>query len=866
MARPGTQRKGRSEVDPILTIMKRISPVAPLSLMILLLATLVVPAQRVVPSPEDPVRQLGVALRAIGSDGRALYITAHPDDEDNRLLAWLGLGRGMACTLFTQTRGEGGQNAIGDELFEALGVLRMKELAAAHRLDGAQQRFGRAFEFGYSFSVEETFEKWGREHALRDVVQVIREVRPHVIFTMPREATVGGQHHQATARLGEEAFEVAASDRWPELGAPWAASRIFEQLWTAPAEDRIFVTPPVDRYDPLLGTTYRDLGYRARSMHKCQETGQVLERDPGLRARRFGLVASRGPEVSGGEDPFEGLDVGPDPDEIWGAEGMPDPTRPAAVRARLLALRESLPEHHRAKIDRALALATPVLLEGRTPRAEVVAGESIKVRFILQNRSALDLETVSVRLVTRFAEPRTIWTGSVAAGARQEESISWSVPEDAPATLVRLDRGWDAPDRYGDEVDPLLPPISCAELEVRSMVAGVPVLLARVPVVHRVTDQRFPSVREYGLAIRPRVEARFLDPVTVAPRGSTRGITDARIRIGVTVRGSGDAGSSASDTAIEDPGELMLEGRARGDERWVAWARWPMPTTSTEFVAPAPLRPEDVAGKDAVYQLRLVRLLSNGRSEALEASRAVNYPHVHRTYLAIPARAHLVSFACELPPRGRTVGYVEGTGDLLDEMLEQAGVSVHRLDAADLFEGDLGRFESILVGVRAYRIREDLAKAKPRLEEWMRSGGHLIVQYNKNGEMNSGTGGRGGSPHTPFPARVTRNRVTDETSPIRIAVEDHTLLSRPHRIGDRDWVGWVQERSTYHLEDKGEPFERLLILADPFPLNAGDKDGALVTAPVGTGRWTYCGLTLFRQVPAGVPGAWRLLANLLAGS
>ncbi len=811
-------------------------------------------------APTDPARALALSLRRIGVEGRLLYITAHPDDEDNGLLAYYRHGRGMDVTLLTLTRGAGGQNEIGDELFEALAVLRSEELRAAHLFDGARQRFSRAFEFGYSFSVTETFQKWGEEEILRDVVRVMRETRPHVVVTMSIATEGGGRHHQAAAFAARRAFDLAASDTWPELGPPWAASRLFESASRGGEAPRYGV--PLQEYDPVLGCTYAAFGFVARSLHKCQGTGQVRPLDPAARRRSRGgrlLSRRRGPPPPASGDLFAGLPIYRDPRtgaldarpaDTWQGGQVPNAASPQQVAERLRSLLQECVPEARPAVMAALSQAVPLQVEAVAGKPTVIPGERVGVRVALHNRSHLPITVNGCFIEGRFrrgagADLDEVWNGDLRPGERRVVPVTVEVPAKADRwTGVRLRRDPRA-DRYVGSSDRLHDP-ACARVVVLADAAGLPLEITPTPVRYRETDPVFPAMKELDLALLPRVQVGIHPPVLPVPVDDDGRRAPATFRVKV--------GQGAEDRCLVVVRMTEVDGDGSCEQRFVMYGPGERDVTFSEEDL-GPVR----AGR---WQVSASVASGEGLAEAV-SMQPVTYPHIRRVFLERPATAEAVVFPCSLPG-GRAVGWVEGTGDQVDDCLELAGVPLRRLSDGDLLQGDLDRFDVIVTGVRAYKVREDLKAAHPRLLRWMKEGGHLVVLYNKSPDMNSGRSGRGGSPWAPYTARVSRDRVTVEEAPVVVRSPTHRLFNRPNPILASDWDGWVQERGLYFLETRDERFRELLSMTEPWPGNPGEKTGALVTAAVGDGSWTYVGLALFRQLPAGVPGAYRLMANLLA--
>ena len=848
---------------------------------------------------------LALALRRLGVSGRVLFVTAHPDDEHNGMLVRLSRGLGLRTGLLTLTRGEGGQNAIGPELFDALGVLRTGELMAIHRYDGVEQYFGRAYEFGFSFSVEETLAKWGREETLGDVVRVVRAFRPDVIVTLPLDGEGGGQHHQAAGRLAREAFRAAGDPaRFPEQLReglrPWQAHKIYQGGVGGYGEvpgTPVRVSTGV--YDAVLGMTWQQLGSRARAMHRCQGAGQ-LGSDPGPAEGVFSLLDAE-PLVTAAEgDILDGLDTslaglaGPGPGAASGAEtlaadltalqaqmaearaafdpGSPERAVPALAEA-LVATRSLAQEidgrvaHPAARaeiaerlkeeegdVEAALALAQGLVLEARADDGLVTPGEEMGVAVSLFNSGGTGLEVEELEL-----EAPPGWTvarregeaGPLPGGGARRSRFTVVVAPDARPSQPYWRREKDR-DRNEllvsvDEMRPWSPPVLVARARCR--VNGV-VTTLRTPVAWRYEGPFVGGERRHEVQVAPALSVRVSPEITAVPLGSPR-----PVEVRVFARHLAP-GAATADVRLEappgwsvDPPSSPLRFSYEGEE---AGARF----TAT---------PPSVLHAGA-FALRAVAL-RDGR-EYREAVQAVDYDHVERHQLLRPAETRVLVLDVRTAP-GVSVGYVMGSGDALADAIRQMGVPLTLLSADDLAFGDLSRFTTIVTGIRAYETRPDLRSAHGRLLRWAESGGHLVVQYNRAAFNRLAPDAPAlpadaPSPYAPFPASVTSERISDETAAMRGLVPAHPLLTTPNHIGPADWEGWVQERGIQFLAARDSRYVELLAATDPFPYNPGEKRGILVEAKVGQGTWTYVGLALFRQVPAGVPGAWRLLANLVS--
>lgn len=911
--------------------------------------------------PTDPGRRLELALRHLDTSSRLLYVTAHPDDEDSGLLARLRFADGVRVRLLTLTRGEGGQNEIGTHLSDALGVLRSRELEQSATWLGNEQRFGPAFEFGYSFSVEETLAEWDEDLLVREIVREIRVFRPHVVLTMLLDGPGGGQHHQASARLTLRAFEVAATDAWPELGPPHTAARLYTQVWQ---DDGGAVDVDLDLgvYDPLLGATYEEYGLRARESHRCQ--GMAELHAPLTTARsRWRLAGTEGTAL-GERRPgtasaanFDGFPV---------RSGTPDQSREgtvpraeasafaAAIEATRMARERGSSDEVVAQLERAwISLAEPgraqtldaarggdvdaaagrrrdveadvhaeleerrdrltealgaalgLTLHARADRRYVAAGDTLAVEIHAASAhpATLRFRPVGPRLAAgpagfgphgndpagrpadetggsgrssspahpvsddAFAgAPSGPWSESLLLTPGVPARLELAIPltrESAPTLPIPVPRRnrADAGEVSGEQTQAgrhAHPDWSSFAVEpLLRLAGGSEIPLRRLPVLHQERDPDQPRILLTDPqvvpdpSIRPLVE-RIALPLGLGPQGrNAAGSVPCTWVVSSLVGGTVEVEPILPPGWSTEPRNQRLELRPQTE----------VPVTFT-LEAPAALLADATAaagnGSEVVIEAE-VRDLATGATSRT-GYLPVEYEHVRPGALLVPARTVVTAFPCTVVPDLR-IGYVEGSGDGTRAAIERLGYTVVPLDTATLLHGDLAAFDVIVTGVRAYKVREDLAAATPRIRGWMEAGGVLLVQYNKfefNAEEAS-------SPFAPFPgARVGTGRVTDQDSPVVPAQPEHPVFRRPNAIGPDDWDGWVQERGLYFLEAKAAPYASLLTLADPFPYNAGAHHGGLVEAEVGAGRWVYLGIGLFRQLPAAVPGAYRLLANLLA--
>ena len=843
---------------------------------------------------------LGLALRELNSTGVFMMITAHPDDENNALLARLSRGEGHRTVLLSATRGDGGQNEIGAELFDALAVLRTEELHAAHRLDGAEQYFSRAVDFGYSFSIEETFERWGREEILGDFVRMIRTIRPDVVSALPPEGRGGGQHHQASAVLAHEAWHAAADPgRFPDQVAeglePWQARKFYFRVGfpfgmgggppgfrSRSAPDPDLTTVDLGGYDPLLGATYAEIGSRARGMHKCQGTSQLVALPSGAVGGRYRLAETTIPGQRGANETslFDGVDTSleglarfaganPPADLVRALAGLANHARAALegfeaqgmagarapVVSGLEAVRElremladlGLTEQARREIgfrletkarqfERAALLAYAVQLAAFADDGVVVPGQPVNVALRAANHGGEEVAIGGVRL-SGFASAAACGAAPLAASGVYLCERGVRIPAGARPTGIHWNHVEGA-DRYAFDPDvpfglPFRPTPFRATFDVE--LNGTRVAVEQ-PVRYRYVDDVFSGEKRMDLQVAPRFTVSMTPDIAIIPAGAG---TSRELRVTVT-----NSGPEAAE------GVVTLDLPA-------GWSAAPetVPVRLSREDESRTVRFNVSAGGTAAGEYAVGAVVEHAGERFDRGYQVVEYPHIERRHIGRPAAGTFKIIDVAIAP-DLTVGYIEGVGDAVPPAIEQLGARLEFIDADDLAWGDLSRFDVIVTGVRAYERRQDLRANNDRLLEYADNGGTVIVQYNKF-EFNQAQYG-------PYPAVVSRNRVTDAAAPIRILANDHSVFAWPNPVGPATWDQWVQERGLYFLGERDRRYADLVELEDTFEYNPGLKRGALVEAQPGRGRWVYVGLGLWRQLPAGTTGAYALLANLLS--
>ena len=910
-------------------------------------------AQQTLAFQEDRgVVGVGLRLRQLGGVKRVLMIAAHPDDEDTSLLAALARGMGVETAYLSLTRGEGGQNLIGPRLYEGLGVIRTGELVAARALDGGAQFFTRAFDYGFSKTLDEAMRLWPAEDVVRDVVHVVRTFRPHVIVSVfsgtPRD---GHGQHQYAGVASQMAFAAAGDPaQYPELAAagiePWQPVKLYRSARFLPQNATLRI--PTGDFDPLLGRSHHQVAMDSRSQHRSQDMGSGQGLGP--RSTAIELVEVAEDLASATTTPEDGIFAGVDT-TLWGQVGPSERGGwPGDAEARIEAYRAAVAraagelslvdprgaadglaeaatilaslldeasddtrgsdgrrvlEQRLGQVREALLAAAGVVVETRVGRDLLTPGESVVVDVNVWNGGSHELQDIAPRLLLppgwraertdestvppsrspfrRVQIPPTPTDGRVAPGAIGRWSWRVEVPADARATspyfLDEPREGalypWpDDASLWGLPFDPV-PIRAVAEMAVA--IAG--------PESGRMPGPTAPRVSSTGGA-----DARAADapatraPVAVAARrdgvfvGVDQALGEYRRRVHVV---------PALNIALDPPWMVWPATAAEPRQINVALSNtsaslrtgtvsleapsgWTVQPAAREFelgpdgatgaftfaIAPSPGAgaPDDAAGRPAPRAHAFAVVAREGGAEHRTAVDIVDHPHIERVALAREAalRVSVVDVAANTSLR---VGYLMGSGDDGATVLRELGMEVVELDAPRVRAGDFSGLDVVVLGVRAYETRPDLVAANDALLDFARSGGTVVAQYNRY-ELPAGG-------YAPYPVAMSRphDRVTDETAAVTLLDPGSPVFTRPNQIGPDDFADWVQERGLYFLGEWDDRYTPLVEMADP---GEEGKRGSLVVAEVGEGLYVYTGLAFFRQFPAGVPGAYRLFANLVS--
>jgi LmbE family N-acetylglucosaminyl deacetylase len=788
------------------------------------------------------VAALATLLRQLGSTKRVLMIGAHPDDEDTQLLVQLSRGAGAQAAYLSLTRGEGGQNLIGPELGPELGIIRTEELLAARELDGARQFFTRAYDFGFSKSADETFRFWPRDSLLKDVVDVIRRFRPQVIVAVFSGTPADGHgHHQVSAIVARQAFDLMRDS----AGGPVKLYRSTRGDTSATT-----LTVPVGVLDPLLGQSYFQVAMASRSRHRSQDMGQLQRAGPA--SARVALVAARTAASGGETSMFAGIDTTVRAAGyaalIDSARAALTPWKPGAALPYLVRALRALGNadaEQRGLLDRAIAVAAGVSIDGVTDDGIVTQGQRLQVEATLWNAgdSVVRVDSVAVLAPPGWMVERLDGSAtSVAAGAVSNRRFVVTVARDADRTqpyFLKRPRtnnnglyDWSGapPEVRGLPFEP--PPLS---LRVRLGIGGETVTLTR-EIVYRYRDQAIGEIRKPVFVTRD-VDVSITPEELVWPLDGNR--APRHFTVTVTNRTRGAAANVRPQVAAP-------AGWPSVTAESLSFSREDESRSTVVTVGP----PQTLA--PGAFALRASALGADGRRHegGLEI---IDYPHIRARALALPSIAQLRVAPITLPALTR-VGYIRGAADKVPEALLAVGVPVELLGADSLARGDLSRYDAIVIGSRAYETEPALGANNGRLLDYARNGGLLIVQYQQYPFVEGG--------YAPYPLRMARphDRVTDENAPVTVLDPANPLFHYPNEIGADDWRGWVQERGLYFAHDWDTSYVPQIETHDPA---SPELKGGMLLTPLGRGTYVYTGLSFFRQLPAGVPGAYRLFTNLL---
>ncbi|WP_257669435.1 PIG-L family deacetylase [Parapedobacter tibetensis] len=788
------------------------------------------------------------AIKQLNTLGSVLYFAAHPDDENTRLIAWLAKEKLYRTGYLSLTRGDGGQNLIGTEQAEELGLIRTKELLAARRRDGGEQFFSRANDFGFSKTHDETFRFWGREDILADAVWVIRKFRPDVIITrFPSDERAGHGHHQASAILAIEAFKAAADpNSFPEQlteVSVWRAKRL---LWNTssffqgspPSSEHFIVN--IGDYNPLLGQSYGEIAAESRSNHKSQGFGAARQR--GNIIERFEVLQGDAPQ----QTLFDGIETSWK--RIKGGENiqqsvasiledfdMERPERSINGLIALLSAVEALDDEY-WKIQKTTEIKNLILacggiwFESYAPAAKFAVGEQIPIStaFIVRRPDV----SVSVQNVWTKGTERS----DTSKQTELEINEQYQHPSTYTASSITQPYWLRQPHGVGSFIVEKQEDIGLPEnhdnptTNIALNINGKEIAFER-PIVFKYTHPVRGEVYE-PLVIAPQVTANLSQKALIFNGEEPKSLEVVFIS---------HAQEKVSATAVlrlpqgwkAEPQQLALDFLSKEEEIVSHFTIYP---------------PEDASLTDSLS----VELQYASSTESANTIRSISHEHIpHITWF--PTAAARLS-KVETGTSATRIGYLPGAGDLVPQALREIGLQVDMLGEQDVLSGNLSQYDAIVAGIRIYNINGRMRYMQPHLFKYVENGGTLLIQYNVSSRL-------GVSELGPYPLTLTRSRVTDETAPVTIVNPNSRVLNYPNKITAADFDGWIQERGLYFVGDSDAQYDRPLRMGDP---GESPNDGSLLIASYGKGNFVYTSLAFFRQLPAGVPGAYRLFVNLLA--
>ncbi len=794
--------------------------------------------------PSYTSAEILLEIKKLNVLGSVLYVAAHPDDENTRLLAYLAKEKLYRTGYLSMTRGDGGQNLIGDEQGIELGMIRTQELMAARRIDGAEQFFTRAYDFGFSKTTDETLKIWDKEKILSDVVWVIRKFQPDVIITrFPGDSRAGHGHHSSSSVLAQEAFTAAADpNRFPEhfkFGVkPWKATRIFWNSFnfggntTTAAEEQLKIDVGV--YNAVLGKSFGEIAAESRSLHKSQGFG--VPRSRGQFLENFTLL--NGTPAS--TDLLDGVNIGWS--KIEGAKAIQEMVDQISKDYSILAPEKSVPalvklyqelsklndtywrEQKQKEVQKIIEACSALWLEASTLTAYAVQGDSLRFNFSLINRL---LPNVLVKKISIDA-----FDSSFNQNLSINKSTSFfktiAIPLTKPVTQPYwLEHEMDQGSFNVNDQRLIGLPQSNASFEVNFTVniEGQDFLYSK-PVQYKFTDPVRGELYQ-PLTILPGMTGRF-EPEIIVLNSSQPKPFDV-----ITRSQNGFGAGMKTSVMGGGPVNIKSEGNFSNGSFTYQAVRT---STSTQ-----------------VNDARLV-FNNNGKEQEARELKTIAYDHIPRLDYFHNPRLKVV--VADIKTVGKRIGYIEGAGDKVPLALQQMGYEVITLTERNLTPAYLKQFDAVITGVRAYNTKSFLVDHYEDLMNYVKAGGNLIVQYN-TANLNSNSMKRIG----PYPFVIVNRRITDEKAEVNFLKPEHPVMNFPNKITRSDFDNWVQERGIYFADQLAPEYQKIFSMNDP---GEPSLDGSLVVADYGKGKFVYTGLVFFRELPAGIPGAYRLLANIIA--
>ncbi|MGJ8666215.1 MAG: PIG-L family deacetylase [Patiriisocius sp.] len=804
--------------------------------------------------PKKPTSsQIYHELQNLNFLGSALYVAAHPDDENTRLISYLANDLHARTAYLSLTRGDGGQNLVGPEIRELLGVIRTQELLAARRTDGGQQLFTRANDFGYSKHPDETLAIWNEEEVLSDVVRAIRKFKPDVIVNRFDHRSPGSTHghHTSSAMLSFDAFDlVSDASKYPQTAKEygvWQPKRLmFNTSWWfygsrekfEAADKSKLVTVETGGYYPALGLSNGEIASLSRSMHKSQGFGSTGSRGNEKEYLEF----LKGDFPSDNTNLFDGINttwsrieggttIGNILNPLAENFNFKDPSAmiPQLLQAYEL-LKISKDEHWKSiklpQLEKLILDCGGIFLEAISETETINPKASFKVNIEAINRSGQPVVLNSIETVSGKTLNNNVI--SLLNNEKTELEVQLVSENDMPSTAYWLNKKgtlgmYNAPKEMIG-----LPETPAPEQVVFNLQIGRSTLNIMKDVVYKFNDPVDGEVYR-PLQVLPEATSSIAEKVLIFADENSKVIP-------VTVRAGKDNVSgtvllNAPNGWNVNPASQVFSLERSGESTTVNFTITPPKNQSEGLLKPV------VQVGDSYYDKELVLM---------------DYDHIPYQSVLLPSEAKVARISIE--KKGQNIGYINGAGDAIPESLKQIGYDVTTISAAEISEENLKQFDAIVVGIRAYNTVPELAFAKKALDGYVENGGTLILQYNTSHRLVT-------EDLVPYELKLSRDRVTDEFSEVKLLENDHPILNSPNKITEADFENWVQERGLYFPSEWGKEFTPILGMKDK-----GDSmsKGSLLVANYGKGYYIYTGLSFFRELPAGVPGAYRLFANLIS--
>ncbi len=783
--------------------------------------------------------------------GTALYIAAHPDDENTRLLSYLSNKVKARTGYLSLTRGDGGQNLIGSEIRELLGVIRTQELLAARKIDGGEQLFTRANDFGYSKHPDETLEIWNKDEVLSDVVWAIRTFKPDVIINRFDHRTPGTTHghHTSSAMLSTEAFDLVDDEtqfsEQLQYTSTWKPIRLFfnTSSWFYSSYQQFeessknFTKIDVGVYYPLKGVSNNEIAALASSQHLCQGFGRLTTR--GSQPEYLSFL--KGEEPKDKNNLFSGINTtwnrieggGEVGNILYEIEENFNFNNPSQHIAQLLEaylfIKELKDDHWRSvktkEIKTIIEACLGLYIEASAISSTSVPNSEIVINFELINRSSFPIELISI-------QPNTT-SSKIYKGLSLNENIKQTFKE----TIILENVNYTAPYWLKEK-----PSLGMYNVKNQTLI-GLPETPRAVTVTFNLVLNYTPItftknvVRRYAesdkgeiyapFEIVPRVTTKLMDKVLLFSDTIAKQVW-VEVKAGTNFV-TGEVSLEAPEGWQVSPSKIPFSIAQKNDKEKVAFLVSPSKNESEGMLKAIAI------SKEKKYTKELIE---------------INYNHIPKQTVLKNAEAKVVRL--EIKKKGTNIGYIKGAGDEIPESLRQIGYNVFLLQPEEINLENLQKFDAVVLGIRAYNVVDKLKFKQKHLVAYVKEGGNLVVQYNTS---------RGVDVQAPYLLKLSRDRVTDEASEVTILAPNHPILNEPNVITENDFKGWLQERGLYFPNVWSDQYTPLLAMKDK-----GEtlKLGSLLVAKYGKGNYIYTGLSFFRELPAGVSGAYKLFANLLS--